>query len=464
MRLQAILAALVFTSISLQASANEYSRPNFEKFRFNESYDYQNAPAIRSNLFDRLKHIQLTNSGESYLSLGGSIRERYEYTSDPVFGDAPQDEDGVWLQRVNLHADMQLGRHLRLFGELTSALSEGRAEGPSPVDENKLDLQNAFADFSFELNNSAELTIRAGRQEIEFGSGRLVDVREGTNVRRTFDGFRGLLNLVDWELTAVAVRPRRDREGVFDDKTNHDESMWGIYAVGKPSFLPAGNVDFYYLDFRDDIGSFVQGVDKETRHTVGIRLWGAAKDWDWNWEAVYQFGSFGDSKISAWTLASDTGFTFSDVPMQPRLGLRANIASGDKDPTDSTLQTFNPLFPRGNYFSQAAVLGPRNFFNINPHLQLQITDKLSLNTDINFYWRLEKNDGVYSPSGQIIRVPGDSDARYVATGLSIEMAWAATTHLDFTAIYTHLEPGPFIRQTGQNKAVDFIELTARVRF
>lgn len=464
MRLRATFAALVLTSISVQASANEYSRPSFEKFRFDESYNYQNAPAIRSNLFDRLKHIQLTNSGESYLSLGGSIRERYEYTSDPVFGDAPQDEDGVWLQRVNLHADLQLGRHLRLVGELTSALSEGRAEGPSPVDENKLDLQNAFADFSFDLNDSTDLTIRAGRQEIEFGSGRLVDVREGTNVRRTFDGFRGLLNLVDWKLTAVAVRPRRDRDGVFDDKTNHDESMWGIYAVGQPSFLPEGNVDFYYLDFRDDMGSFVQGVNKETRHTVGMRLWGRASGWDWNWEAVYQFGSFGDKRISAWTIASDTGFTFSDVLFQPRVGLRANIASGDKDPEDSMLQTFNPLFPRGNYFSQAAVLGPRNFFNINPHLQLQITDKLSLNTDINFYWRLEKNDGVYSPSGQIIRVPGDSDARYVATGLSIEMAWAATTHLDFTAIYTHLEPGPFIRQTGEKKAVDFVELTARFRF
>lgn len=299
---------------------------------------------------------------------------------------------------------------------------------------------------------------------MEFGSGRLVDVRESTNVRRAFDGFRGRLNLADWELIAVAVRPRRDREGVFDDKTNHDESMWGFYAVGQPSFLPGGSVDFYYLDFRDDIGSFVQGVDTETRHTVGMRWWGSASGWDWNWEAVYQLGSFGDKRISAWTLASDTGFTFSDVLFQPRVGLRANIASGDKDPEDSMLQTFNPLFPHGNYFSQGAVLGPRNFFNINSHLILQLTDKLSLNTDVNFYWRLEKNDGVYSPSGQIIRVPDDSDARYVATGLLFEMAWAATTHLDFTAIYTRLEPGAFIRQTGANNPVNFVELNARFRF
>ncbi|MCB2426432.1 alginate export family protein [Methylophaga pinxianii] len=442
----------------------EYSRPSFEKFRFDESYNYRNAPVRPSSLFYTIKHIPLTSNRENYLNIGGSIRERYEYTNDPVFGDVTQDEDGVWLQRVNLHADMQLGRHLRLFGELTSALSEGRANGPSPVDENRLDLQNAFADFSFGLNESTDLTIRAGRQEIEFGSGRLVDVREGTNVRRTFDGFRGLSNFLNWDVSAVAVRPRRDKAGVFDDETNHDESMWGLYTVGRPDFLPEGSADFYYLGFRDDIGSFVQGVNKETRHTVGMRLWGAARGWDWNWETVYQFGSFGDDKINAWTLASDTGFTFSTAPLQPRVGLRANIASGDKDPTDSTLQTFNPLFPRGNYFSQAAVLGPRNFFNFNPHLNLQLTDKLSLNTDVNFYWRLERNDGVYSPSGQIIRGPGDSNARYVATGLSFELAWAPINHLDFTVIYTHLQPGPFIRQTGDSKDMDFLEITARFRF
>lgn len=41
-----------------------------------------------------LKQIPLSSS-ENYLSLGGSIRERYEYNGDPVFGDAPQDENGV---------------------------------------------------------------------------------------------------------------------------------------------------------------------------------------------------------------------------------------------------------------------------------------------------------------------------------------------------------------------------------
>jgi hypothetical protein len=464
MRSRAITVAAVILAFSLPAATEEYSRPGFQKFRFDEDYGFLDSSDIPPDLFDSLKYIPLHSNADIFLSLGGSIRERYEYTGNPVFGEDPQDEDGVWLQRVNLHADMHLGPHLRVFSELSSALAEGRAGGPSPVDEDELDLQNAFVDFSFGPTDNSDMTLRAGRQEIEFGSGRLVDVREGTNVRRTFDGFRGFLNLADWSFNVVAARPRRDQSGVFDDETNDDKALWGIYAVGRPSFRPVGNVDLYYLGFRDDSGSFVQGVEGETRHTIGARLWGDARGWDWNWEAAYQFGSFGDGDISAWTLASDTGFTFAEAPLRPRLGLRANVASGDYYPNDSNLQTFNPLFPRGNYFSQAAVLGPRNFFNVNPHLILRISDEFSISTDVNFYWRLEKNDGVYSPSGQVIREPDGSDARYVATGISIAAAWAPTINLDFTAIYTRLEPGAFIRQTGESKSVDFIELTARFRF
>lgn len=78
------------------------------------------------------------------------------------------------------------------FGQLTSALETGRAEGPSPVDEDELAWQNAFFDLSSSEWNGRTATARLGRQEIVFGSGRIVDVREGPNVRRTFDGGRGL--------------------------------------------------------------------------------------------------------------------------------------------------------------------------------------------------------------------------------------------------------------------------------
>jgi len=63
---------------------------------------------------------------------------------------------------------------------------------------------------------------------------------------------------------------------------------------------------------------------------------------------VYQWGSFGRGEIRGWMVASDTGYTFPSLPLKPRLGVKANIASGDEEPADQDLQTFNHLFPKGS--------------------------------------------------------------------------------------------------------------------
>src|SRR3546814_7571683 len=83
----------------------------------------------------------------------------------PAFGEDPQDQAGVWLQRHVLHGDLQLGPHVRVFGELFSALEAGRKNGPSPVDENELEVQNAFIDFGFAPADRSELKLRTGRSE-----------------------------------------------------------------------------------------------------------------------------------------------------------------------------------------------------------------------------------------------------------------------------------------------------------
>jgi hypothetical protein len=45
------------------------------------------------------------------------------------------------------------------------------------------------------------------------------------------------------------------------------------------------------------------------------------------------------------------------VPLKPRFSAKADISSGD-NPNSKTLGTFNPLFPKGNYFGVLATTGP----------------------------------------------------------------------------------------------------------
>ncbi|MCL5778979.1 alginate export family protein [Limibaculum sp. FT325] len=394
-----------------------------------------------------------------FLSLGGGVRQRYEYTQDPLFGAGPQDEAGVWLQRYTIHGDLHLGPHLRIFGELSSGLETGREGGPSPVDENRLALQNGLVDLSVAPTDASDLTLRIGRQELRYGASRLIDARDGQNVRRTFDAARTILEVPDWRIDGFAGSPRATRPGVFDDAWNDDQILWGVYATGASERLPAGALDLYYLGFHDDAAAYVQGTAEEERHTVGARFWGAIGAWDWDWEAVYQFGSFGRGDIAAWFVASDTGFRLADVPWRPRVALSANIASGDADPSDPDLGTFNPLFPRGDLFSEAPILGPRNFFNFRPFLIIHPTDRWSLTTDVNFFWRMKTKDGVYSPGGQIVRAPNGSGERFVGSAISMKSSYEIVEDLAFTAKYTHFFAGDFIRATGPANDTDFVELT-----
>jgi hypothetical protein len=80
------------------------------------------------------------------------------------------------------------------------------------------------------------------------------------------------------------------------------------------------------------------------------------------------------------------------LPFRPRFGLRADIASGDEAPANQDLQTFNPLFPKGAYFSEAGLIGPANFIDLNPCIDLHLANHLTLIFDWDFFWRESTHD------------------------------------------------------------------------
>ena len=110
-----------------------------------------------------------------------------------------------------------------------------------------------------------------------------------------------------------------------------------------------------------------------------------------------------------------------------------------------------PLFPRGSYFSELALLGPRNFYNLYPSLTVNPRDDLSLTADFDFFWRLETEDGIYNPGGQLLSAGAGSDAHHVGNELSLTAAWQINSHISFTAIYDHFFPGRFSRRLGRPK-------------
>jgi hypothetical protein len=394
------------------------------------------------------------------LSLGGEVRLQGEYTRHPDFGfDFAEDE--ALLSRVLAHADLHLSDAVRFFVQLGSHLTEGRAGGDSPTDEDGLDLTQGFVDLTSTVGG-AGATLRIGRQELAFGSGRLISVRESPNIRRTFNGARSFVRAGSLNIDALLVRPTSIKRGVFDDGIDDEQWLYGIYATAPITAVSGLSVDFYYLGYERDQARFVQGTADEKRHSVGMRLFGKRGGADWDIEAAYQFGSFGSADISAWTVATAAGFTFERLPLKPRLGLKADIASGDKDPSDGSLQTFNPLYPKLPYFTEAGLVAPANIMDVHPTLDITPAPGLTISTGANLLWRHRRADAFYAPP--LVAVPGLSGrGRYIGTQFEAGAEWQASRYIEMKLSYVHFIPGSPIEQIGARN-VDFVRGSIAFRF
>jgi hypothetical protein len=398
---------------------------------------------------------------EVRLSIGGDLRWRYEYADNPRYGLERQDRWGVLMQRGSVFADLRIGAQWRGFAQLASSSTNGRAAGPSPVDKNLLDPTNLFVEWQSADDGEGRIGMRVGIQELQFGSGRSIDAREGPNVRRSFEAVRAYMANGAWRVDAFAAAPRQNRQGSFDDARSLTQQLRGIYATRNGGVT---SWDLYVLHYEDSVARYAQGMARERRWSLGTRLFGGRDAWDWNWEFAVQGGSFGDADIRAWSLATDTGYTFDGAAGRPRVALLLAVASGDKNPDDDRLGTLNPLYPRGNYFGDEATLGPRNFANVHPALTMQLGPQVQLNASLDFFWRHSTRDGVYAPNGMLIRGAGDSRARYVATIASLGATWALARGWSSTAVVAYAQPGAFLRETGANDALSFISLSMQYRF
>ncbi len=443
---------------------NAPSPPPFKQLRYDESYSYLRNAARRTDWLDAIKFIPLNTNGDSNLTLGGEVRERYEYYHNNLWGRGPQDDDGYLLQRYMVHADAHFGDYFRVFTQFKSGLEDGRIGGPRPTDRDDFDLNQAFFDVRVPFAETDSLTLRVGRQELAYGSSRLVSFREAPNVRLSFDGVKTILKINTWQVDAFAVKPVRTRMGVFDDDPNPDQNFWGLYVVTPVSWLPGGNLDLYYLGLDRKNAHFDQGTAHELRHSVGTRVWGHQAGWDYNFEFVYQFGRFGNGDIQAWTAASEVGYTFEKAPLKPRTSLKANVTSGDDNPNNSNLQTFNPLFPRGAYFGEPALIGPANHIDIHPQLDVALRKNVLLTLDWDCFWRENTHDGIYGPAVNVIQSGQTSNARYVGHQAEAMLEWRLDRHITFVADYAHFFAGDFLKQTTPGKDVDYCSVWMTVRF
>ncbi|WP_109699662.1 alginate export family protein [Chitinophaga deserti] len=450
-----ILLLLCFVQVDGQ------SVPPFKLLRYDEDYRLFSKDSS-GDWYKRMKFSPLSKDGRTYIGYGGEVRFQYFYVNNANWGDDPDDRDGYVLSRYLAHADFHAGEHFRTFVQLQSSIA-GSLVSAGPVDENPLEVHQGFMDFRIAPARRSQLVLRLGRQELSYGSQRLVSVRERPNNRQSFDAVRSLLVAGDYKADLFYSYYVTAKDGIFDDGLNRDIRLWGLYVV-KQQVAVIRNVDVYYLGLWKRSAFFDDGQGKERRHSFGVRIWDDKRNWRYDAEVVYQTGRFAGKTISAWTASLNTSYLLSNVKLRPELGLKAELISGDRHYDDGRLQTFNPLFPKGAYFGLAALIGPANLIDVHPSLSVSLLKKVKVGIDYDVFWRYSVNDGIYGVNMAPLYTGRNVADKYIGGQLATDVSYTPNGFIFLSAELTWFKAGSYLKGVSSGEDILLTGTTVQFRF
>jgi hypothetical protein len=401
---------------------------------------------------DALKRVKFCDD-RFMISVGGEERIRQ---MNEVNGRLNGRNDNYQLLRSRVYADLWYEDKVRVYVEYIDAEIYNENQAPRPIDVNRSDLLNAFVDLKLLELDGAPVYVRGGRQELCFGSQRLISPLDWANTLRTFEGVQLFRYSENFDASAfwtqpVIIDPKRFDS--VDDKQNFS----GLWLTGRPAKGQA--IDLYYLNLDNANGTFAgEVVGKGGRplgsfntSTFGSRYAGNYEDLLFDFEGMYQFGPWSNQSTSAGAYTAALGWNFSKLPMTPQFWVGYDFASGDHHPgTTDTHGTFNQLFPFGHYyFGYLDLVGRQNIEDLNFQGVVWPMKWITINTQYHLFRLDAARDALYGPASQVIRVdPTGKAGRDVGNEFDAWVNFHLTQNQDVWVGWSKLYEGSFLKKTG----------------
>ena len=434
-------------------------------FRYADEFAYvQGKDSLR--YFERIKYMPISENGNINLSLGGEIREQYQYFNNENFGDLPPgveaDKNGHLWHRVMTHAHLRLGSQWSVFSQLNSTFAFGKSFITPQIDKNRLSLHQAFV--RWQPKKGKGFFTQLGRQEFGMGSEYLIAMREGPNTRLTFDAVLFGIEREKRKLYSFLATPVISEVGVFDD-THIDEYIWTLYLVNP---LKKTQLDLFYFGFYSEENRYNYMPGLEQRQSVGIRLHNyQGRQFLHDVLGVYQFGNFENQRISAYNFMSILGYRIKAGKRSWIPGFTFNYSSGDQSPNDRVLNSYNMLYSKPT-FGLSAPIGASNIINLKPTLEYNPQPNIRLILSGYFMFRQSANDGTYTPGRVQTRpIPPQlfqSEEKEIGQQISLELWYFKDVNWSFFADLAYFSPGAYIKETGQGKPITYLSGKVSYKF
>jgi hypothetical protein len=434
---------------------------------FDANYSYLDNPDFKDrDFFDSLKRFHPTP--DTMMSIGGQHSIRYMNEIDSRLGPVNNDYS---LIRNRVYADMWYQDRFRIYAELISGVTEGQTLAPLPIDKNRADILNLFADVGLFQVNGNNAYLRVGRQELLYGSQRAVSTLDWANTRRTFDGLKLFWHSEKFDIDAFWTRPVIIKGNDWDTQ-NHNVDFYGAWATYRPE--KGKFFDLYYLGLSNHNltlypgrpttgpGRAVGGFDL---HTFGARAAGNQGNFLYDFEGMLQVGQYIGDPVCAYAWTAAVGYQFKDCPWNPQIWVSNDYASGG-DPASGTRRTFNQLFPFGHfYFGFADIVGRQNINDFNIQLAAYPENWITLIAQYHNFQLASNRDFLYNAGGVATRRSVNGNAGLnVGNEFDFLVNFHLSQHQDLAVGYSKLFAGDFIRNTGANVSPELFYLMYNFRW
>lgn len=379
-----------------------------------------------------------------WLRIGGEYRMRAEdHTAYKFTGGA---DDGFVLSRLRLNLSASPTHWMSVYVQAqdSHALGIDSAHVTSSINDT-FDLRQAY----IQIVPVSWVRVRTGRQELAFGTERLIGVSNWTNAPRVFDAIRLTVGTEDKHLDIFTSSV------VVNDPIHFDNHAGGLTFHGVyGSFsrvVPKATIEPYVLWKALPVVKSEEGKSAdESLVTFGGRWVGKLPaNFDYAAEAAGQRGHYSNDDIVAYGGYGVVGYTFDQVSVKPRLSVQYDYASGDRQAKDGRIGTFDQLYPSNHgVFGLVDLLGWRNVRQVRSGFDLKPFSKLGVVLDYRRINLASRHDGLYGSTGSVIVKAPKGGALSTDVGQEVDLSakYQLRRNIETGAGFGHLFAGIFVAQ------------------
>lgn len=400
---------------------------------------------------------ELNSRLPKWLRLDGEYRARLEkgFSGKPFNANSG---DTYFLNRIRLGVTIRPTDWLKFHLEGQDARAFDKNPPRSSGFYDLFDLRQAYMEMGDTENGT--LALRAGRQIFYWGEGRLVADSLWSFPGRSFDAVRGTLRHRGYRLDGFAASVVQINPAVNSGFTtpSFGNNIHGLYG-GIEKLVPKATIEPYVF-WR--IGATVTGEDKKTGDlnfkTYGFRCVGKLPaGFDYGTEIAIERGKVADSDFKAWGGHWVLGHTWQAY-WKPRLFTEYNYATGDNNPKDNTVQTFDVMYPSTHLkWGETDQVGWRNIHDVRGSFEIAPAKNWSASTNYHSYWLANVHDGLYAANGSVVipRVAAGTAGRWVGQEADIQGSHKFANGIEVGTGVGHIFPGTFIKRTSSGNGYTY---------